>query len=464
MEPLNFVCWLWSTKEGTLTTKKPIKYIPEDVNSLYEMLKKHYHKPFNLLCVTDNPEGIHLDIKIIPLWEEFRELGFCFTRLVCFKKGMDKIFGERFVSIDLDCVIVGDITSLFDTDVDFCIWSHGINGEFCGSLWLLKTNTHSEVYETFDPSKLVPNSKGRYSGGSDQAQMKKAIPHVAFWNEAHGVYAFRNIRDEKELPNNSKIIFFNGNYHPRQSHIRYSFPWIANNYPVKITENYDPVTIVCFYWRGNIRSGWSSSDMASKYVNTLYASIRRNYNFPFRFVCIHEDGVHFKELFSEVELIPFQPKGHGRIPKLKMFDKELWLSGRIITMDLDVIITGCLDELFTYKGDFMTRASFKDPTVSGGDIIFFDSEKTYPLWDYVLQDHPIIKNANGNERMVYREYFKDQKIDYIQDLFPGSILSYRTHIRHGRIPNGCSLISCHGNPRPHMIFEKSIRKYWNDRL
>ena len=43
------------------------KFSHEHVNRLYRMVCKNFHTDFRFVCHTDNPEGIHSDVHIIPL-------------------------------------------------------------------------------------------------------------------------------------------------------------------------------------------------------------------------------------------------------------------------------------------------------------------------------------------------------------------------------------------------------------
>lgn len=463
-KPLNFVCWLWGDYKRTISTKKPFSFAAEDVNNLYVMLKRYYKKPFNLICITDMPKDINPEIKIVPLWDDLRDMGFCFTRLICFKKGMRKILGERFVSMDLDCVIVDDITSLFERDDDFVIWKSASNkNPYCGSMWMLKTGTKSEIYKRFNRNEWKPNERGRYPTGSDQAQIAKVLPNELTWNGIDdGVYSFKSIR-KKGLPDNAKIVFFNGNFHPGQRYIQRECKWINKFYPGVATENKNTLNIVCFYWQGNIKSGWENPRVGAKYINNLYLGVRKHLTLPFRFFCFHQRGLQMKEVGKEIEKITFDsPSWYRRIPKMKIFDKDIPLDGRIVTFDLDVIITGSLNDICSYKGDFMTRGSFKDPTRSGGDIVSFEAKK-YPFWDMVQEEHPLIISSKGNERVIFRKYFKDpdKNIDYIQLLYPDQIYSYKHHVRNtGTIPENCRILSCHGKPRIHRIENREVRRHW----
>ena len=118
-EPISFVCWKW---KPFIDGKKGISFTSQHVNILFAMLRRHMRDPFELVCITDNADDIHPKIRIVPLWNDLKETPGCFRRLKIFSPEMKQIIGPRIVSIDLDCVIVNDITSLFQRDEDFVIW------------------------------------------------------------------------------------------------------------------------------------------------------------------------------------------------------------------------------------------------------------------------------------------------------------------------------------------------------
>ena len=472
-EKLNFVCWLWKPLPDSLKTLTPCPFTYKDVNALYAMLKKHYHKPFQLICVTDNVVGIHKDIKIVPLWDKHRQKGLCFTRLVAFKKGMDIAFGERFVSIDLDCVIVDDITSLFDTKEDFVIWeSENPKNKYCGSLYILKSNSRTKIYETFDERKYIPNGKGRFTRGSDQMHIAETCPDEKTWTQEDGIYTFRFIKNAP-LPENAKIIFFNGRYHPNQKELYGRNPWISQHYLVdeikseiiEPEEETNALNIVCFYWKGKRGTGWDDVKLANKYINNLYKGVCNHLKTKFNFYCFYQKDLKLEKVLPEIKMIPFtSPNWRGRIPKLKVFDKDNNFKGRVILLDLDIIITGELDTLFSYNGPFMTRGSFIGKNNSQGDMIFFEGGTYTHFWEFVKGENDLVKFAKGNERSFYNRYFgkfMKEEIDYIQDKYPGKIFSFKRHIGDkGAIPKNCSIITCHGMPKLHTIKNPNIRKYW----
>jgi hypothetical protein len=469
-EPLSVVCWKWKTPSNTISTKKRVEFISEDVNRLYKMLQKNLHIDFRLLCVTDDPIGINKEVKIIPIWDEFRDKGGCFVRLGAFRRDIDKLFGPRFLSIDLDCVVTGDVTPLFTRTEDFIIWGdHGGSAKYCGSLWMMNSGCRPQVYESFNPDdyQIVD---GKYKGGTDQQHISRILHDEVLWTKKDGIYAFRNPSNgRRELPIGAKIVFFNGFYHPRETTVQNYYKWIRPMYtdPVEHRGDSSPVNIICFYWVGEKDSGWEDKSLAAKYINRLYASVKRNTTIPFKFTCFIREGLIVDNVNSEITIKYFDaPTWKGRLPKLYAFAPENGLTGRVVIMDLDLIITGNLDQVLLYGGKFMTRSEPRVNNISGGDIIFFEAGR-YTFWSRLNKDTKrIINETRGNERFFYRKMF-DRRMDFLQTLYPNSFMSYKVDLRKTfevRIPAECKFISCHGHPKPHELEGKTnwLEAYWHE--
>lgn len=106
--------------------------------------------------------------------------------------------------------------------------------------------------------------------------------------------------------------------------------------------------VICMKW---------GTRYGAEYVNRLYAMARRHISGPLRFVCLTDDreGVH-----SEVEChdcptidIP-PPRNNWGWRKLNLFapsEQLFGLDGDWLYLDLDVVVTGPLDDFFTYQPD-----------------------------------------------------------------------------------------------------------------
>lgn len=210
--------------------------------------------------------------------------------------------------------------------------------------------------------------------------------------------------------------------------------------------------VICFYWNGTDRPGWTNKELGAEYVSKLYRGVKRNLSTPHRFICFTNiDDLPVDPAIEKRDLpIPYKA---GCLPKLYAYAPNNGLQGRVVMMDIDIVVTGDLDEMFSYNGYFMTRSTFKGAKLSGGDIAFFEAGTMNWIWNMDKEW------TEGRERFIYREYLHD-KMDFVQDLYPNQLFSYKNHIRKKGLPENARLVSCHGNPRPHEIKEKWIKEHW----
>lgn len=222
------------------------------------------------------------------------------------------------------------------------------------------------------------------------------------------------------------------------------------------------VDVVCFYWPGTDRPGWSNEERAMQYINTFFGMMKRNTNIPIDVHCIttlepFSPFIKFHKLES--------PSWKGCLPKYSVFNKDLGFKGRVFACDLDVVVVGDMDEILSYDGPLATRSTFVGKKESGGDMVAFDagSGKYNWIWDEFVTDPEGVENfTGGRERWIYRYHpkLKDKTV-YLQDVFPGQIHSYKRHVRgKNKLPGNARIVSCHGNPRPHEIKENWVLRNW----
>jgi hypothetical protein len=221
VDSLTFVCWKWRSAAGYRST-----FSAQTVNVLAGMLKRHYHGPHELVCVTDDPKDIDPAIRIVPLWSDHGELpsphgrGYpsCYRRLRMFSAEAEQWFGPRFVSMDLDVVITGDITPLFANNLDIKLYGDVAHRTpYNGSLIQLRAGSRRQVWDTFDPIESPKQTLKAGMVGSDQAWIAAALgPGEAKWGQLDGVHSFRNhiARAGYQLPANARIVIMHGNVDP----------------------------------------------------------------------------------------------------------------------------------------------------------------------------------------------------------------------------------------------------------
>ncbi len=105
-------------------------------------------------------------------------------------------------------------------------------------------------------------------------------------------------------------------------------------------------TVICLKWEDRY---------GSEYVNKLHSMVRRNSKRPLRFVCFTDDPTGID---SAVEIKPMPeftlPEVMRRHPFRRMFIFQEPLEdieGNVLHFDLDVLITGNIDDFFDFKPD-----------------------------------------------------------------------------------------------------------------
>jgi hypothetical protein len=232
---ISVVCWLWPA-----APRYRSQFNANYVNVFRNMIERHLHIEHEVVCITNMPKGIDPRVRIVPLWDTFAELisphggisPACYRRLRAFSPEMKDVIGSRFISFDLDVVIVRDITPIVQRTEDFVMWGSPLRRTpYNGSLWMMTAGARKEVFEQFDP--LTSPLKTRNGGfhGSDQAWISYLLGSgEATWTpEKDGVYAFMKMR-RAVLPPDARIVFFQGHHDPTSSVVNAMAPWIKEHY------------------------------------------------------------------------------------------------------------------------------------------------------------------------------------------------------------------------------------------
>lgn len=186
MGKLQVNTWLWSQPGGRAS------YTAEHVNIWADMVRRHLAMDHEICCITDMPEGIDPSVRIIepprtfeditlPTWDMHggKQLPQCLRRISMFAPDAAETFGERFVSMDLDCVIAEPLDPLFDRPDDFIMYRGTAgNRPYNGSMVMMTAGCRPKVYTEFTPERAV--EAGKKFVGSDQAW----ISYMLGWGEA----------------------------------------------------------------------------------------------------------------------------------------------------------------------------------------------------------------------------------------------------------------------------------------
>lgn len=221
--PLSIVTFKWKPFKGYRSS-----FGPETVNVLKRMIDRHYPDPHRVICVTDDPNGIDPDVEIVPLWDDFADVPSphggknpsCYRRLKAYAPESADLFGPRFVVMDLDCVITGDMRPVWNRPEDFVIWGDTNpqpGSHYNGGMVLMNAGARKQVYEKFNPKTSPQESMAARCWGSDQGWISYCLgPGEKKWKRDDGVYSWRNHleRHGRALPENARIVMFHGSTDP----------------------------------------------------------------------------------------------------------------------------------------------------------------------------------------------------------------------------------------------------------
>lgn len=137
----------------------------------------------------------------------------CFRRLSMYHPDAGKIFGDKFICMDLDVRIKGNIDHILSRDEDFVITKgKGRSNYYNGSMQMMKAGSRPQVYERFTQEEF--NRASEYHAGSDQAWIAYALGALeATFTEEEGVYLLypqELIKTGGKLPDNCRILFVPG--------------------------------------------------------------------------------------------------------------------------------------------------------------------------------------------------------------------------------------------------------------
>lgn len=148
-------------------------------------------------------------------------------------------------------------------------------------------------------------------------------------------------------------------------------------------------TVACMKW---------GDKYGPEYVNRLYNMVERNTTLPFKFICFTDnaDGLLPEVSVRPLPDMPLPPDKERGWRKLSLFRDDVGLEGRVLFLDLDVVIVGNIDGFFTIDGDFIFIRHWK-PSVKQGvgqtAVYRFEAGKLKFLYDDFIENMQKIKSS-----------------------------------------------------------------------
>lgn len=231
----------------------------------------------------------------------------------------------------------------------------------------------------------------------------------------------------------------------------------------------EPITVLCVKF--GIKYG-------RNYVERLRNMVARHLTVPYQFVCLTDSNLPI----DGVKLI-VQPNAEYAKPwwhKIHMFDPSLPIIGRILYLDLDVVIHNNLNKLVTDQThsffgikDF-NRKFHKDWNNLNSSVLCWDHGTQSHIWDQFLKNKEEALRLHGDQDWIWRT-----SKDRIKFWPTKWIQSYKWEIRdreeltliqgkrkfkeikdNVEPPSDCCIMVFHGDPKPQDVEDKIVVDNW----
>jgi hypothetical protein len=216
-------------------------------------------------------------------------------------------------------------------------------------------------------------------------------------------------------------------------------------------------TILCMKW---------GTQYDADFVNQLYNGVKRNLSEPFRFICLTDDAAGFH---PDIEALPLPDIELGSAPiyagwrKISTFSPQLKdapynLSGDILFMDIDQIITGNLDDFFTYKPhEFCVIENWTQPgkKIGNTSVYRYNLEESHSIFKRFQEDVEGAYQAYPNSQtFTTRTVQAEKHVNFWPEKW---CRSFKVHcmpprllrgILSPKMPKDCRILVFHGPPKP----------------
>jgi len=216
------------------------------------------------------------------------------------------------------------------------------------------------------------------------------------------------------------------------------------------------VKIICIKW---------GTKYSAEYVNKLFRGIRNNTSKEFSFVCYTDNWKDITHPEIEIEPLPYSTGTWYN--KIGLYNQDLYLpDDQVFYFDLDTVITGSLDDIFSYKGNFAILRDPYNKNLYGSGIMAWRPSSVNHMWENYTQGY---KSPRGDQGWCEEQY---AKADIWQEMYPEKLISYKIHIKgKGILSNrwaqhkgnlkSSSIVYFHGNPLPHQVTELPwMKEHW----
>lgn len=200
------------------------------------------------------------------------------------------------------------------------------------------------------------------------------------------------------------------------------------------------LTIATMLWSPNKHSKGFSRCYGPEWVDKLYRGFKRHLTDAFEFVCFTDREYPFNEPVKRMPIL-------SGVPNYGCYIEPFRLDRPSIIVGLDTVVTGNCDHFAEYCHTAKKVALPRDPnrlemSCNGVALVPDGNRHIFDRW-------------NGENDM---EWLRKHDCDYIDDLFPGQVKSYKLHVKKHGIGD-VRICFFHGAEKPHEI-NHPVTEHW----
>lgn len=189
------------------------------------------------------------------------------------------------------------------------------------------------------------------------------------------------------------------------------------------------------------------------WVERLFQAFRRHLSLPFVAVCFTDRRRLFSEgIYQEQIQLP-REAGYGR------FIEPFRLGVPMILVGLDTIVLGNIDQLAQWCMTGNKVALPRDPyqparSINGVALIPAGHSGIYHRYCELLAISKTLRPTD-------MEFLRIQDTCFIDDMFPGDVISFKAHKVRTEGPKDAKIIYFHGRPKMHELpDDQLIKEHW----
>lgn len=202
------------------------------------------------------------------------------------------------------------------------------------------------------------------------------------------------------------------------------------------------------------------------HVDRLARAVRRNLSLEHKFICVTDYPVC--EFTEPMEIVPMWEDHRdlgGCYPRLKIFSLEMRdiLGERFVSFDVDIVITGSLDDLLSREEDFIAWKDINPPTPYCGSMIMMTAGSRKEVWEDFdpIRSRDLASMYIGTDQAWIGYRLGTEEATWTAN---DGVYSYRKEVRGDKLPENAKVIVFHGPYDPSQEEEQKmcpwIKDHW----